>query len=80
MTQLPVPPECLQGSNPQTGLDNAQLAGRRRQFGDNDVTEARQRRWWTVILASAADPMLWFLLVVSGLFFLLGDTAGGAVR
>ena len=79
MTQLPVPPECLQGSNPQTGLDNAQLAGRRRQFGDNDVTEARQRRWWTVILASAADPMLWFLLVVSGLFFLLGDTTEAVV-
>ncbi|WP_447730696.1 cation-transporting P-type ATPase [Pseudoxanthomonas suwonensis] len=48
MARLPVPPECLLGSDPRAGLDSAQVAERRRQFGDNDVTEDRHRpcgRW-----------------------------------
>ena len=74
MANLPVPPECLQGSSPQAGLDSTQVDGRRRQFGPNDVTETRQRPWWAVVAASAADPMPWFLLPMGVLFFARGDT------
>ena len=79
MTNLPVPPECLLDSNPQTGLDSRQLDQRRRQFGSNDVTETRPHPWLSVVGASATDPMLWFLLLMSGLFFFLGDTTEAVV-
>jgi ATPase, P-type (transporting), HAD superfamily, subfamily IC len=79
MARLPVPPECLLGSDPRAGLDSAQVAERRRQFGDNDVTEDRHRPLWAVVTASATDPMLWFLLLMGVLFFALGDTTEAIV-
>jgi ATPase, P-type (transporting), HAD superfamily, subfamily IC len=79
MARLPVPPECLLGSDPRAGLDSTQVAERRRQFGDNDVTEDRHRPLWAVVTASATDPMLWFLLLMGLLFFALGDTTEAIV-
>src|SRR5690606_23299954 len=79
MARLPVPPECLLGSDPRAGLDSTQVAERRRQFGDNDVTEDRHRPLWAVVTASATDPMLWFLLLMGVLFFALGDTTEAIV-
>jgi len=79
MDNLPVPPERLLGSDPQTGLGSAQLEERRRQFGENNVTEARPHPLLAVVTASAGDPMLWFLLSMSVLFFFLGDTTEAVV-
>ncbi|WP_202842301.1 cation-translocating P-type ATPase [Luteimonas saliphila] len=68
-----LPREPLECSDPDTGLRSDEVAERRRRFGENDVAETAPRRWWTVAAASARDPMLWFLLVVSLLFLALGD-------
>ncbi|MBJ6980886.1 HAD-IC family P-type ATPase [Luteimonas sp. MC1572] len=79
MPSWPFPREVLEDSNPLLGLSTEQVTGRRRRFGDNDVTGATPRRWWTAAAASARDPMLWFLLVVSLLFLALGDRAEALV-
>src|SRR5690606_41362495 len=79
MDNLPVPPERLLGSDPQTGLGSAQLEERRRQFGENNVTEARPHPLLAVVTASAGVPLLWLLLSLRVLFFLLGDTTEAVV-
>ncbi len=79
MPTWPLPRDVLEDSDPRTGLRAGQVAERRQRFGDNDVTETKQRRWWTAAASSARDPMLWFLLVVSLLFFALGDHAEAIV-
>lgn len=79
MPTWPLPREVFEDSDPHAGLRAGQVAERRRRFGDNDVTEAEHRRWWTPLLASARDPMPWFLLVVSLLFLAMGDRAEAIV-
>lgn len=55
------------------GLASAAVAVQRARYGRNDVVERPPHPWWGLAADTARDPMLWFLVVTSGLYALLGD-------
>lgn len=72
----PVPPDRL-------GLLTAELGSgltpeaadvRRALYGPNVIAEAPPSTWQTLVSDTATDPMIWFLIVTSGIFGLLGRT------
>jgi len=65
-------------SSPE-GLTSQAVAAQRERYGDNLIIEARRRSWTRRIKETAADPMLWFLLSTSVVYFVLGDTAEAIV-
>lgn len=70
LPELPIQPE---------GLDLATVAVLRARFGDNRIVEPPRHRFWHALRDAARDPMLWFLLVVSSLFFVTGETVEALV-
>lgn len=61
------------------GLQAAVVEALRARFGDNRIVEPPRHRFWHALRDAAGDPMLWFLLVVSALFFATGETVEAAV-
>ncbi|MFV8817453.1 cation-translocating P-type ATPase [Haliea sp. E17] len=57
----------------ENGLNSAEVEARRSQFGTNAILEATTAGWREVLGDSARDPMIWFLVGISVLFFALGD-------
>jgi P-type Ca2+ transporter type 2C len=73
-----LPLDRLQGVLPPdgtTGLATAEADERRRRYGPNDVLEAPTRGWWMLARDTAADPMLWFLVVTAALYLAVGERA-----
>jgi Ca2+-transporting ATPase len=70
----PIPSELVELLSDTTrGLAQGAVAEQRKRFGRNDIVEKPPGGWWAQLADTARDPMLWFLLVTSGLFFFLGD-------
>ena len=61
------------------GLDAAQVAALRARFGDNRIVEPPRHRFWHALADAAGDPMLWFLLIVSALFYATGERVEASV-
>lgn len=59
--------------SPSWSLDEKEVASRRNQYGTNDIIQKRTNRWWMLALDTAKDPMIWFLIVTSFLFAILGS-------
>lgn len=57
----------------RTGLTSIDAAARLKQFGENIVIESGRHGLAVLAADTARDPMLWFLVVSSLLFFFLGD-------
>jgi Ca2+-transporting ATPase len=78
--RLPLPADRLTValSNPE-GLSTQSVGVQRERYGDNLIIESRRRSWKQRIKETAADPMLWFLLVTSFVYFVLGDTTEAVV-
>ena len=55
------------------GLSLAEAAVRRERFGANDILPPQRSGFLPLLKASLGDPMLWFLLVSSGLFAVVGE-------
>lgn len=76
----PVPHDRLSGLlGEERGLTAAEAIARRVRYGHNDIVETPPRRWLDLVRDTARDPMLWFLVGVSGLFFLLGEYVEAAI-
>ena len=75
-----IPLERLQGlgANDQ-GLSEAEVAGRRSQYGDNRIIETIEGGWQQLLRETLKDPMLWFLLGTSVLFGLVGERTEAVV-
>lgn len=58
---------------PSVGLDDAAIEAARLRFGTNLIAEQPPGSFAKLIRDTAADPMIWFLLVTSGLFGLIGQ-------
>ncbi len=58
--------------DPLRGLDGGEVQAQRARFGRNDMFPSHRAGWREVLLDSARDPMLWFLLGTSLLFAVLG--------
>lgn len=55
----------------QQGLDAAEVAARKTQYGNNDIVEVQTNRWLKLMHETARDPMIWFLIGVGILFLTL---------
>ncbi len=65
--------------NSERGLTQEEVDARLKQYGRNDIVEAPASNRWTLLLDTARDPMLWFLLGMAILFIFLGDTIEAAI-
>lgn len=54
------------------GLNSEQLQQQRNIFKDNDILIDQSGRWLAIIIDSARDPMLWFLVLSASLFGIVG--------
>ena len=80
MTVRTVPVERLVGlGDPGRGLSGEEVADRRARFATNDITAAAPETWIDVVRDTLRDPMIWFLVGVSVLFAVLGDTVEALV-
>lgn len=55
------------------GLTSEEAAIQRQLYGDNHILTAAPGRWLDILVNTARDPMIWFLLGVGFLFALLGE-------
>lgn len=72
----PVPPDRLELLTAELGFGLTQEVAdaRRIIYGPNVIAEQPPSTWRTLARDTATDPMIWFLIVTSGLFGLLGRT------
>jgi Ca2+-transporting ATPase len=67
------------GSDPDTGLSQAEAERRRRRFGPNRLQETGRRPPYRVLLSQVSDPLILVLFVAAALSWYLGDLRGAAV-
>lgn len=78
-TQRQVPRDDMPTlASPLAGLSAAQVEAQRRH-GPNEIVPVTQGGWVAIARDTARDPMLWFLVVASALFGLLGQVAESLV-
>lgn len=76
--RIPVPRSRLPASFLEAvGLPTSEVDRRRQQYGDNVILESPRRSPWARVRETAADPMLWFLVATSCVYFVLGETIEG---
>ncbi len=76
--RLPLPLSRLPGPATNTrGLLDAEVATRRQRYGPNDILGEHRRTWVQLVRDTASDPMIWFLVGTSLLYFLLGQAVEG---
>lgn len=61
------------------GLDGAKVAARLREYGPNRIVPERGHAWTETLRDSLHDPMLWFLLIASVLFWAVGERVEAVV-
>lgn len=61
------------------GLSAADAVARRARFGPNDILERTEPAWRELVRETAADPMLWFLVATSAVYFGVGQRTEGWV-
>ncbi|MDP1745530.1 MAG: HAD-IC family P-type ATPase, partial [Bacteroidota bacterium] len=61
------------------GLATADVAARRSRFGPNDILERSEPAWRALVRQTAADPMIWFLVATSAVYFAVGQRTEGWV-
>ena len=57
----------------QQSLTDTSVQTRRNQFGANNILEAPVADWRELLRDTLRDPMLWFLIVTSSLFAIIGE-------
>lgn len=77
--RVPVPSERVSSLNSSVGLTASEVSQQRVLFGTNVIFAARHRSLGQRIREAAADPMLWFLVITSGAYLVLGDYIEGVI-
>ncbi|MCY1031186.1 cation-transporting P-type ATPase [Corallococcus sp. BB11-1] len=76
--RIPVPTRRLSGAlDAVTGLGADEVLARRERYGRNDVRGTSRRPALHTLREALGDPMLWFLLGTSTLYFALGERTNG---
>ncbi|WP_412471794.1 cation-translocating P-type ATPase [Halobacteriovorax sp. RT-1-4] len=55
------------------GLDEKEVSKQRLKFGPNEIVERIGNPWIDIIIDTLKDPMVWFLVGISAVFYLVGD-------
>lgn len=63
----------------ETGLSESEVLSLRARFGTNEIAEQLPKSWLQLARDAAGDPMIWFLLLTSGLFGIIGQLTDMAV-
>lgn len=71
--RIPDLPETLRG------LTAAEVTERRVRYGQNILFETPQRGWIGIARDTLRDPMIWFLVIVGGLFAMIGESVEAVV-
>jgi Ca2+-transporting ATPase len=58
----------------RSGVTESEALQRRATYGSNLIAEEPPTTWQTLVRDTAADPMIWFLILTSGLFGVIGKT------
>ena len=66
-------------SDPGAGLAKAEVEGRLRQFGLNEMTAQKRMSEWMRFLLQFAQPLMYILLLASALMLFLGEYVDSAV-
>ncbi|ACL71252.1 cation-translocating P-type ATPase [Thioalkalivibrio sulfidiphilus] len=75
-----VPGERLEGvHDAQAGLSGPEAESRLRRYGPNMIIPGTGRAWTVTLRDTLRDPMLWFLLATSGLFWIVAQYAEALV-
>lgn len=61
------------------GLDIDEVELRRIKYGSNDILETRENPWLEILKETLSDPMIWFLISTSILFFVLKNYNQGII-
>lgn len=56
-----------------TGLDEAEYSRQREKFGPNEIVERAENPWVGILMDTIKDPMVWFLICISAIFYFIGD-------
>jgi Ca2+-transporting ATPase len=67
------------GSDGAHGLADAEVEARVRQFGRNEMTARKPMSEWKRFLLQFAQPLMYILLIASGVTFALGEYVDSAV-
>ena len=70
---------ALLGHGGRKGLSETEAVALRARFGTNAIAEQPPRSFAALVRDAAGDPMIWFLLLTSGLFGLIGEYTDMAV-
>jgi Ca2+-transporting ATPase len=76
---VPAEREHLLAMAANEGLSEPEAAASRQRFGNNLIAEQVPRSRAAAVRDAAGDPMVWFLLLTSGLFGILGQYSDAAV-
>lgn len=69
-----IPEDRLEGIVPlQGGLGEPDAQARLRRYGPNQIIPRTTHGWATTLRDTLRDPMLWFLMVTSSLFWMVGQ-------
>ena len=77
--EIPADREDLLAIGADVGLSETEASEFRQRFGNNLIAEHVHRPRTATVRDAAGDPMLWFLLLTSGLFGILGQYTDAAV-
>jgi Ca2+-transporting ATPase len=67
------------GTDATSGLSSADAAGRRSQYGPNEITSEKPPTVWAVALAQLRDPMNIMLVAVTAVSFAIGEVSTGII-
>lgn len=56
-----------------TGLDEVEYSRQREKFGPNEIVERAENPWVGILMDTIKDPMVWFLICISAIFYFIGD-------
>lgn len=62
-----------------TGLSHQEAENKIARFGKNEILESSSNTYLDLILETLKDPMIWFLLVIGGIFLFIGEFRDGIV-
>lgn len=61
------------------GLSAEVAAQKLKRLGKNEILEDNSNSYWELIIDTLKDPMIWFLLLVGGIFLFIGEYRDGVV-
>ncbi len=60
-------------TDPEQGLDQAEIANRLKTYGPNSLKPAQPKKWWLILASQFLDPIIYILLIATALAIFYGS-------